>query len=349
MDNKREIYADLIRTISIIFVLIIHTTCNYFVTSYGNKSFTYMLIISSLTAAAVPLFYAISGTFLINKKNIDYKKFYKKVVKIFLQTIFWTFIYLLIYKFVLNQNVNITKTMVKSIFSSQVVHLWFMYPLIALYIFTPFISRLYYAISDSEKRVLLLITLIIPAVLSTIQMKFWDIISIPKFAIIFPELGLFILGKYIYDNKEKLFSKKVKVLSFISAIISLLLVIGLSWLYIKHQGISNSKPYFDASKITILMLVASIYIFILSINDNLNKLPKNINQLICSIGKCTGGIYFIHMVFVEVFPDISIFGFHIGQNIYGISNMILGAFFYFIVSYIVVLLIKKIPILKRVV
>ena len=85
--NEREIFADFIRVIAILFVLIIHTTSNFYVESYNTKSFPIILVISSITSCAVPLFYMLSGVFLINEKNKNYKTFYKKPLKLLFQTI----------------------------------------------------------------------------------------------------------------------------------------------------------------------------------------------------------------------------------------------------------------------
>ena len=80
--SNRDISIDLLRTLAI-FVLIIHTISNFYVSCYKTSSFPIVLTISSITCCAVPLFYMISGAFLINSKNIEYKTFYKKPLKIF--------------------------------------------------------------------------------------------------------------------------------------------------------------------------------------------------------------------------------------------------------------------------
>ena len=241
--QQRELFADTLRFFAIIFVIIIHATCNYYVESYGTKMFAITLGISSLTSCAVPLFYMLSGCFLISKKNTSYNTFYKKIVKLIVQTIFWTLIYLLIFKYLMNQDINIIRTMFTSLFKEQVEHLWYMYPLIGLYILTPFISRLYFNLNEREKKVFLMLILILPVLLGTLQLKFWDIISIPKFAIFFPELGLFILGKYLYDNKKVFQNLKVSLISAGTALLSLVLIASLAKIIINSQGISNTKPY----------------------------------------------------------------------------------------------------------
>ena len=347
VEKKRELFADALRTVAIIFVLIIHTTANYYVESYGTKSYYIILVISSITCSAVPIFYMLSGAFLINEKNKDYSKFYKKIIKVIFQTLFWTLVYLVFFKYYMNQDISIFQGMIKALFIEQVGHLWFMYPLIALYLLTPFISRLYSILSEKDKIILISIVLIIPAIVSTLQMKYWQLFSTPKFAILFPELGLFLCGKYIYDNKEKLKTKKVSILSFIGIVIGLISIICISYFYVKSQGISGIKPYFDSNKISNLLFIISLFVFIVSISNFLNKIPKLLKNIFTIIGSSSGGIYFIHMFFLYLFPNIEIWGLHFTQNQGRILYMLSGAVLYLVMSLIVVLFLRKIPIVNK--
>ena len=345
--NSRELYADFLRAVCIFLVIIIHTTANYYFDSYGTSDFKRVLVISIITSSAVPLFYMLSGSFLINKKNDSYKTFYKKIVKIFLQTIIWTIIYLLIFKFALSREVNLKESIVKALFKEQVWHLWYMYPLIGLYILTPFIVKLYYSLNDVEKRILILLTFIFPALLCTLQIKYWDIISIPKFAIFFPEFGLFITGRYLYENRDKLKSIRALVFSFVGILLSVLGIYLLTMLFIKNHGINDAKQFLDANKIPNIILICSIYILFISLEKYFNKLPNIIKNIVSEIGKNSGGIYFSHMIFVELLPSISILGVKLTQNTGTLCNMLLGAVFYFVVTNILVLIIKRIPVLNK--
>ena len=42
--QQREIFADMLRCIAIISVLYIHTTANYYVSSYGNRIFPVLFL-----------------------------------------------------------------------------------------------------------------------------------------------------------------------------------------------------------------------------------------------------------------------------------------------------------------
>lgn len=105
--KEREIFADILRTIAIIFVLIIHTTCNYLSSTYGDSVFKYALAIDTIVCIAVPLFFMLSGCFLINEKTEFNSKHWKRILKRVVQLLFWTIVYLLVEKYYLKWDITI--------------------------------------------------------------------------------------------------------------------------------------------------------------------------------------------------------------------------------------------------
>lgn len=346
---KRNISIDLLRTLCIIAVIFIHTTTNAMVKTYPSSDSKILLGISIITSCAVPLFYMLSGAFSVNEKNSDYKTSLKKALKIIIQVVIWTLIYQLMFKYYFGQDVDIIKAGIKSLTSSQVTHLWFMYPLIGLYILLPFISRIYLNMTRKEKRLLIIILLIIPITISTLNIKYSELFAIPYFAIGFPELGLFILGKYLMEYKKDFTNKNGKIASIIAIISGYILIVLVMKYYIDNFGISDYKPYFDYNKIPNILLISGIFILFLNLEKPLMKLPTKIEKIISFIGSNTLGVYFIHMIFLYLFPTIKICNFYITSNTGKITNMLLGVIFYFITSIISVAILRKIPIIKKLV
>ena len=164
MKKERFIFADVIRTIAIIFVIMIHTTSSYMydvVLGTDVLSFNLVLILNSIFSIAVALFFMISGCFLIRKDSDLDRNHFKRVVKRIVQLLFWTICYLLFCKYVLDWNIDLNYSLKAMFFNVQVSHLWFMYPLIALYLLSPIVSKLYYSISKKQLNYLLIITFVI--------------------------------------------------------------------------------------------------------------------------------------------------------------------------------------------
>lgn len=212
------------------------------VNEYPSTSSKVILLIGVLTSCAVPIFYMLSGAFLINEKNTNIGTVAKKVIKILLQVIIWTLIYQLMFKFILKKDINIIEIMIKSLTKSQVGHLWFMYPLIGIYILLPFISKLYLSLNIKEKRILLLLVCVVPTIIQTIKIKYDSLFNIPYFGIGFPEIGIFILGKYLYENKEKFKDKKHLLLSLLLITVNFILIVLMEYYFINIDGISHQNP-----------------------------------------------------------------------------------------------------------
>ena len=227
MKKERVHFADILRTIAIIFVILIHTTCEYLnqsVLGTDVLGYNMALILDSIICIAVALFFMISGCFLIREDSELNKQHVKRVGKRIFQLLFWTVCYLLFCRYVLNWDINLSYSLKAIFFSNQVTHLWFMYPLIALYLLCPIVSKLYYSLTKKQINYLLIVTFLIPLIVKTF-MQFYSFVSIPLFAVGFSEFGYFILGKYIYDNRVKLKEKLKMYIPIISTIVGLLLII----------------------------------------------------------------------------------------------------------------------------
>ena len=346
--EKRETNIDILRCLCIFAVVFIHTTANFMVDNYPSVDSKIIMILSIFTSCAVPLFYMLSGAFLIKDKNTDIKKVLRKTLHIYLQLILWTIIYQLMFKFIQHQDIDFVNVIIKSFTISQVGHLWFMYPLLGLYVLLPLITKLYVNLNDKQKRYLILILCIIPTIISTIKIKYNDIISLPYFSVGFPEIGLFVLGKYLYDKKE-ICNKKTFILSLLLIIVGFFLVKYISNFYIDSQGISHSKPYFDYNKLPNLMMIVGIFIIMINAKSVSAKLPIKLKKIINYIGANTLGIYFIHMIYIYLFPTIKIGKIYLTSNSGNFWNMLLGSLFYFAVSILSVLILNHIPILKKLV
>ena len=131
-----------IRAFAILMVVLNHV-CNW--CQFYNANFEIRTIYMSLATIGVPLFVMVSGALLLKKTDEPVNKFFKKRVrKILIPFLVWSYVYLLWQKIIPLQPwqrtyapeqvsfnpINLLKT-------PAYPHLWFMYMLIALYIAIP--------------------------------------------------------------------------------------------------------------------------------------------------------------------------------------------------------------------
>lgn len=149
---------DALRIISTVAVIFIHVNWQFFWTKAATPSMNVNYIVESsiniIARFSVPAFVMISGAFnLKNKRNEEFANFYKKtswkVVIPFIGVV------LLLFAFdVLKAKLNGTwmlaaaKTSWNGIRVGNYYNLWFMYMLVGLYLFTPFIIKLRNTVSE---------------------------------------------------------------------------------------------------------------------------------------------------------------------------------------------------------
>lgn len=283
MNKKiRNSNLELLRIFSMLFIVAhhfgVHGGFNLIEKSFALNKFI-IQIISSGGKFGVNLFVLITGYFLINGKfNL------KKLIKLIMETWFYSVIILLIFIiFPLGLDVGI-KNIIKSFLPVTYSSYWFITTYILLYLFVPFIN--FFISKISQKQYLKLIFLLV------VFCSF-----VPTFAqttLAFSELSYFLLlyliGGYfrLYPNK---YAEKVNF-NFLYGIIFYLLIcisiIAFDILGEKYQIFSRGATYFTGQK-SFPLLISSMGIFLGFKNLNI-KNTKTINI----ISSTTLGIYLIH-------------------------------------------------------
>jgi surface polysaccharide O-acyltransferase-like enzyme len=138
---KREsvYWVDLIRVVSIFLVVMIHVIENIINdwNTYPANIQNIANFYDSMTRMSVPLFFMTSGWLLLKKSESLREFFSKRLVKVIFPFAVWSLVYLM-------WSCGITLGGCKPVFISRLLfihgtyhHLWFMYPLIGLYLITP--------------------------------------------------------------------------------------------------------------------------------------------------------------------------------------------------------------------
>ena len=355
MEKKRYANIDLLKTIAISMVIIVHS-------QVFNTNFIPNFQISSILQYAlrivtegVPIFILVNGFLLINKKEFDLRKHINKTIKIFLLLIVWSLILTISIKLIWKEPLTINE-IIKNIFTTDINNkytgiLWFLQNLIALYLIYPILKIAY----DTNKKVynyifiVLLINTILVNTLSLISIlietqtsfNYINVLNnyISKFQILSNRnfLIFFMLGGYLYENKEKFEEKMVRykwgIIGIVSWIVALIYAIIIS----KLQG----KTYPDNFNYnTVFMLLTIIGIFAMTIKYQDNN--KWYNKLITCISINSLGIYFLHIIIIRLINEI-----YIGANtiLLKIGKVIITL----ILSLGLTLAIKKIPKVKKII
>lgn len=342
--KQKSIYFDYLRAFAIIGVIIIHVSAivvgDY--ASYSTNQWLTGTFYNSLFRWSVPIFIMVSGSLLLNefKKDSIFSFYKKRALKVVIPLIFWGIIYF-IYKYRFQLETITFETFLSSFLKGPIYYpLWFLYMIIFLYLFTPFIKKVVNNASRIHIKWFLIIWFTLISLYNTVcfsldKINFYTTeipVYIGQFAAGFLYTGYYILGYYLtkFDLKS---SKSLNL-------------IGLICLFITFYGtylISAPNNLFGSYFVNYLnfnTVLVSIMVFLYFKDKNLKS-----NVIINSISKYSFGIYLIHVIIMEfIFINLKV-DFHLKQPIF---YMPFYSLLVLLLSLVFSYLISKIPVIKRI-
>ena len=323
---NRDIKLDILRSISIFAVVLIHVvsiidTQKNFETYYWSTLI--LTIFNESLFWCVPVFFMLSGSLLLAKSDESMHNFYKKrISKILVPTLFWSaffLTYLAIYKdFTI---FNIFGAILKG---KPFYHLWFMYAIIGLYLFTPFLRILLTNLTKKQINIFLILIFVFTFANNYIGNYFHNQGNI--FSLFFTYIGYFILGHALYQNKNYFINhNNLYIISFvISTVIFSIISISIHTIPI----IAYYTPFIAFESILLFLYIIT--------STNKIKFP----HIWIKLSTLSFGVYLIHPLFILFIPNLKM------ENLVYIPFLFL---LIIIASYTTVYILKKIKYLKNIV
>lgn len=288
---KRYIYIDYIRVFSIFMVIVLHCICDYYnnLINAEKTLWTILGFVNEITRTGVPLFFMISGFLLLNSNITNIRVFYKhRLLKIGIPFLIYNLIYYLNSPAKKSLGVFLTEFFN----SGSSYHLWFIYSILLIYLFVPFIKM---AVEKCDlKQVILFLLLLtfqttIKPFINTVFNGFYVYLSEDGVVGYFGYIVLgYILGKYDFNNRIKCVIYIIGILfMFITPIISMSSAVKTGE-FLFHGGYSLNH-YVEAS---------AVFLFF---KEKVNCE----NKVIYKLSEATLGAYFIHVLILEKIRLIS--------------------------------------------
>ncbi len=344
--TNRKLNIEFIRLFSAIMVISIHVA-NIYIRKFGavpDSDFLVAVIYSSISRVCVPLFFMIGGAFSLNREY-DSKKYFQRILKFTLILIIWSIIYYLTKNGFHFESIG--KVIVNSFFNADMTsrHLWYMYPLIAIYIALPFLQNMCKNLSQKQENLFLALWFILSG-LSFIYMPLAEFITKTNLTLEYPVplinsayyVGYFVSGHILYKRfKDIRFDKKKNLICIsvyvISTLITTLLIYFIS---IKSDTFANEPTWYRGA----LVIAASFAIFLLFVTNP----HKFKSKFILTLSKHTFGIYLIHMIFLNIIKkSITVSELNAAIAIPVITVIV------FVCSLLACMLLSKIPFIKKVI
>ncbi len=284
MSKKRNVKIQILRSIAIIAVVLIHTC------PYGE----WQVFFRPFVNHAVALFLFLSG-YLTKSENTDWRGFYKRrICRVLIPYIFWTIINTL-------PNTN-PKTYVYNFLTARSTYtLYYVFVYIQLILITPIMGKMeksnyrwiMWIISPISSIIFKYIPLFTGIEYPSHVTWFYEVSCLGWF--IFYYIG-FILGNQFL--KATFRYKPILILYFLS--IGLQIFDGLLWL---HMGSTNCGTQLKlTSYLTSTLFLIISYIFV---NDS--KINVNKNRILQTIGDYSFGIFLIHTFVIRILNHLQFY------------------------------------------
>jgi surface polysaccharide O-acyltransferase-like enzyme len=349
-DGKVDFPVDLIRTLAIFLVILLHSSNEVLQLACVPDSYWWTAAIyKTISLACVPLFVMLSGSLLLQPSKLKepIRVFLKKrLSRIGLAFAFWTAVYLVWAFFVSQMPLtwgNLGEATLFAVFSGSYFHFWFLYLIIGLYLVTPILRAIICNGNWNVLGYLILLWFLAVAVVPIIQLAGIYTLYTLVFLII-GWIGYFALGAYLLRVKvHSVYLYALLVLGFVWTIFGV-------WLMnypLAYMGEQNF--FFDY--LTANVIVGSIALFMLLTKIRPANWPgKNhpkASKLIQVIGQNTLPIFLLHVIILESLQR-GFFGFTLNAaTLNPIIEIPLIAVVTLFLTVGLVLVMRKVPVLRK--
>ncbi len=335
-DTLKVTWIENLRAIACVAVIILHVSGPwlYKLNGVNLAAWSSVAIIHSFTRFCVPVFLMITGALLLNKETGVLQFYRLRLTKVLWPLLFWSTFYIIIFIFFDVYNgkqytlIEIKDYTIRSLTNGAAYHLWYMYLIIALYFFIPFVTPLKNKLSSNKTIIFLLFWLLI-LLFAQIGANSLVFINIRVFVGYF---GYLILGSFISELK---LSKK-NSLFWASALILIGMIATFYPVYTsyKNDGYVLSE-WFYYLNINVVLLSMGVFLMIKNIELKWGWLSK--------ISQHSFGIYFIHLFYIMLLNKVMRFTISIPIAV----HILLFSFVVLLLSYISIYLLKKVPLINR--
>ena len=350
MPPPRLFYADVLRFLAIIAVITLHCSSDY-VEQYGEitpSAWWAGTAYDGFSRLCIPVFVMLSGAFLLKPgKYITMKELFgKRMIKIILPLLFWSVIYIC---WETSTSVagwkefNVPDS-IKSIFPGPAAyHLWFLYMMVGIYLVYPLINAFIGIAKDIDLKYFLIVCFVANTLVFIME-KLWDWSLGFDLQAFTGYVGYFVLGYYLNTRKLSTSAFRWFVLFFI---LGILLAVCLPW--ILYQYNDELVTEFTESDFTpeVILSAAGLFMIVKYLLRNYQP-GKWVFRIVNSCSVESFGIYLVHVLVMEfIFSDSRSFMPVLQENpIWGIPVQVIVIL---VVSFVIVKLIRLIPVFNKVV
>ncbi len=306
-------WADFVRVLATWMVIQLHVSGNLLY-KWGDIHWHYWMagnLYDSSVRASVPLFFMLSGALLLGKREPLHVFFRKRISKILYPFLLWSFLYWLWFFHLQSGDYPSLKDFETFLFSlpsnPAYSHLWFFYPLIGLYLFTPLFRFWNGQGAKLERYYFLTLWFLLGPVILIIKYflgvnfcccRFIDL-SFASQPVLLAS-GYFFAGYML--REIKLTPRRVLLAGMLFGLMILLTAAGVYALTV--QSGTPVLFLYDYYTPNIVLMSASAFVLFRAVGEWLSKtFPSFFAATFSRLAPLTFGVYLVHFMILDTLAD----------------------------------------------
>lgn len=308
--KQRIPYLDFLRCLAILFVIVLHCITPVITNPkfYSSGTWYLCLLINPLLRTGVPLFFMISGYLLLSRSSTEnISEFYQhNIPKLLVPLAAWNVIYYWI-ELHRTQTAFCLQNFLSRFFSQGVsYHMWFIYTLLGIYLFCPFLKRIVDHCT-SRQLLLLLGIILFPTTLRPLLNQFLPVSLYLFNPLLEGYIGFVLLG-YLLGTLP--FSRSIRWLVYLGG------VLGYAACLLGNLSQSSSQeislPMNGGYMLNHYLLAASLFLFFRTCFETHHAQLTNLSRPLAKASDLTFGMYWVHVAILDfltvcVRSDVSLF------------------------------------------
>jgi surface polysaccharide O-acyltransferase-like enzyme len=354
MENRSEnlFWVDAVRAAVMFGVVLVHSSADV-ITEWGRFPAGWWWaanIYDSLARGCVPVFIMLSGALLLPKIE-NYRDFFlKRFQRILIPSIVWTALYLLWKKQFYVPGLGLSEALRLTAGGNVHFHLWFLYLIAGLYLITPLLRILVAHASRRDLLYLLGLWFLVSSILPF--WEGWDKLFLHtglhfKLPVELAQgfIGYFVLGHVIRRTD----TAKCRNSTYGVWIVSLSVCAIGTYLLTRHFH-SFQTLFYDNMAPNVVFYAASFFMIMKHAGSALEThLGAGLRRLVLDLSKASFGIYLIHPMIQDILLK-GRWGFVLKGDVPHPAFMIpVTAAAIYALSFFIIFVIQKVPVLKRIV
>ena len=285
---------DFTRLIACFMVVVLHVSATGI--SDFSDQWAYFNAYDSFVRTCVPLFLMLSGALLLGREEGVADFYIKRFSRIFPPLIFWSVFYVMVKAAFGGGHSGLMAPLLSMLKGPVHFHLWYLYALVGIYLFIPFMSRIYRTTTASEKRVYLAIWFVVACVIPLVTYFYPDIgdlVAVYGLSSFVGLSGFVFLGAYTFDQMRTQPASSVVLDAAGFILCAVCTALATYWLSLS-DGAPNQLFF---SYLSPLVAVGAFFGFRLLVV--LGARLANYANLLKAVSGCTLGVYCLHILVLK--------------------------------------------------